>query len=363
VTRATAPWLFAALFAAACATLPKPEALTIAEQQEALPATERAAQLAPQAFANAKQLRERAERAYEDGNRETAEIFAEHALAAFQHAVVQARLVRARQRIQQNEATLAQNEAALVRVTSMQQKTEAEAKALELRLRVVRDAEPREPIERSSPAREAARREAAISILEATRLLCLAARMLDPSREATQAITGELDALERRLRERETPTPIDRAMSLRGECLRALTLTRREARKASPERDPTDVLFVQLNNALPEEYPIRDDRGVVVSTTRVFTGHKHDIDEAGRALVSSLAQIATANPDFPLMVVVHTPGDATERMLALKKALAEAGHDRATFHAAGDRIPRTVQPIRGAPEPPVRVEFVLVSPE
>jgi hypothetical protein len=93
----------------ACATLPVPEALTVAREQETLDTNQRVKELAPQEFAHAVQLRERADAAYVDGDREAAQILGEHALAAFQHAGVQARMSRARERIEQGRAQPASN--------------------------------------------------------------------------------------------------------------------------------------------------------------------------------------------------------------------------------------------------------------
>lgn len=359
--RRALPWLGA--FLVACATLPVPEALTVARQQEDLATNARVKALAPQAFANAVRLRERADDAYEDGNREASEILAEHALAAFQHAGVLARLARARERIDHGKAALLAAEEELVRVSQAQQLTEARAKALELRVRVVRDAEPLEPVGSAAPARENARREAAVSILEVARLLCLSARMLDSGQEEANRTMQEVEALERDLATRGSPVAIDRAMTLRAECLRSLTLTRREGRKAAPETDAADVLFLQLRNALPEQSPVRDDRGIVVQSTQVFAGKSAMTTDGGVRLTRALADVARANPEFPLLVVVHGPESLAEgRSEALRKLLGEAGAASAQVHSSGERLPSAIAPVKGSPAPASRVEFVLVTP-
>jgi hypothetical protein len=348
----------------ACATLPVPEALTVARQQEALQTNERVKELAPQEFAHAVQLRERADTAYDDGDRASAEILAEHALAAFQHAGVQARMARARERIEQGRAQLLATESELVRVTEAQQATEARAKALELRVRVVRDAEPLEPVGVAAPARENARREAATSILEVARLLCLSARMLDSEQEDANRHAQQVDELERELAAHDGPAAIDRAMTLRAQCLRSLTLTRREARTTAPETDPADLLLVQLKRALPEQFPIRDDRGVVIESSAIFDGKRTVLSETGVQLTQSLAAVAKANPAFPLLVVLHGPEALAEaRIQSLSQSLSQAGAGAARIHSAGRRVPSSIAPVKGSPVADSRVEFVLVSPQ
>jgi hypothetical protein len=356
--------LCALLVETACATLPVPEVLTVARERETLAATQRARELAPQAFAHARKLRERADAAYEAGDRVGAEILGEHALAAYQRAVVQARLVRAKQRIQASEAALGAAENDLVALTRAQQQTEAEAKALELQVRVARDAEPLAPVEPAGPAREAARREAALSILEAARLLCLSARILEPTKDATNALASELDALERQLESRTVPTPTDRAMTLRAECLRQLTLTRRTARTKAPEADPTDELFVQLQKALPDRFPVRDDRGLVIVGSDLFSAKKSDLSDAGSKLTKTIAEVARANSAFPLLVVLHGPEDLNvARGETLSRALSQAGAPRAEVISVGSRIPSSLALVKGVASTPARVEFVLVAPQ
>jgi tetratricopeptide (TPR) repeat protein len=347
----------------ACATLPVPEALTVARQRESLDTNERIKELAPQGFAHAVQLRERADAAYENGDRETAEVLAEHALAAFQHAGVQARMARAREHIEQGRAQLLAAEEELARVTQAQQATEARAKALELRVRVVRDAEPIEPVGKAPPARESARHDAAVSILEVARLLCLSARMLDSEQEEANRYAQEVEDLDRELAAHKQSATIDRAMTLRAECLRSLTLTRREARKRAPEADPGDVLLVQLKNALPGQFPVRDDRGVVVASSKVFDGKRTTLTEEGTRLTRSLADVAKANPTFPLLVVVHGPEAlADARVQALSQALGQAGAGSARVHSSGQRVPSSIAPVKGSSPAASRVEFVLVAP-
>jgi hypothetical protein len=356
--------LLAIAFASGCATLPKPEALSVVEQQAQLPTTKEAALLAPQAFAHAKQLQQRAEQALEDGDRESAEILAEHALAAYQRALVAARLVRAQQRIDTSQAALDSAETELTRLTQAQQETEAAAKTLELRARVIRDAEALVAVEKASPEREAARQVAASSIVEAARLLCLSARMLDPNADKGGKLSAELDALESRLRNRETPTPIAQAMTLRAECLRTLTLTRRAANQTAPETDPADVLLVQLEKALPAQRSIRDDRGVVLIDGAVFDARSKTLTEAGKQRVQQVAEIARANPSFPLLVVVHGPESlGREQQAALEQALAQHSVKGSVVRAAGTRLPATVAPVKGAPSGEQRVEFIWVAPQ
>ena len=78
-----------------CAPNPRPEAM---DQIAGVRSSEQAQQaklLAPQAYQHAEELRRRAEQAHGDGDRVGAQILSEHAIAAYSHAFVEARLVRA----------------------------------------------------------------------------------------------------------------------------------------------------------------------------------------------------------------------------------------------------------------------------
>src|SRR5882757_9423847 len=56
------------------------------------PAAQTAASLAPEAFAHAEKIRRQADEAYQQGDLSGAQVLAEHAVAAYQHALVLARI-------------------------------------------------------------------------------------------------------------------------------------------------------------------------------------------------------------------------------------------------------------------------------
>jgi hypothetical protein len=315
---------------------------------------------APQAFAAAEGIRDRAEAAHAAGNGATAAALAEHSLAAFQHAVVLARLAQAEQRVAsatQQQTVMQQQLDAL----QTSQKAVAErATALELEYKVARDAEGLEPIAAADPKREAARRLAARSIVEGARLLCLAARLLDeaapvaPLQEQLDALDADLDASPR-------PTPINEAVRLRSSCLRQLTDVRRGQHQRDPAADPADVLLSRVSTTLPDSRPFRDDRGVVVAVPDPFstTG---GLTAAARRTLGQLIEIARSNAGFPILAVLHHRArDGKPTRTALEQWLVSKPLPRATVHDARDRLPASVHPVRASGANDSRVEFVFVS--
>jgi hypothetical protein len=346
-----------------CATTPKPVALSQAEAQQSNPQVQQAAQHAPQSFAHAQQLLERAEDAYSDGDAEAANILAQHGMAALQHTVVQGRIAQARARIASAQSDIDKTQETLAELAKQQQQLEASAQALELKVRVVRDAEPLQPAEPADSKREFARRVAARSIAEGARLLCLAVHMLDKDSETAKQTLAALETLSRKLPQAPSPTPITEAIQLRSACLGELTRIRRLSWIKQPETDPADVLLTQLNRALPELSPLRDDRGVVAASRSLFEpGSGGKLSPDGRKLLADAAAIAKAHPRFPLMVVVHgDPEYAARSVESVQRALAALKVD-AVVHHAGRHLPARVGKVAGAPSGGSRAELVWVAP-
>jgi hypothetical protein len=351
-----------ALALGACASVPRPPVLDESARVARNPALEPERQWAPQAFAHAAQLQVQAEDAFDEGKSEQSAALAEHALAAYQGAVALARLAKAEQRVAsaQQKLTLMRQERDELRTS--QRDVAAQADALELEYKVVRDQEPLEPITAALPGREAARRSLALSITEQARLLCIAARLTDPKLELT-AQERALDELERVLQGSPSPTPVNQAVELRSACLRALSEQRRRHALSAPAQDPSDVLLAELSRALPETPPFRDDRGVVVTLADAFDakGPRAKVLDA----LTTLTQVARANPEFAVLVVTH---DSRSRTLAaaakapLERWRLDSALPRLALHHAGDRLPAVIAPIKGAPPTDPRLEFVFVAP-
>lgn len=360
MTRHSLPWLLALLGAVACASPARPQILSQVDRTREGQAVLDARKNAPQAYARAELIKQRAEKAYADDDLPSAQILAEQALAAYLRATIEARQTRAEARLA--EARLSEKTQAerLAQLEVEQQRLSAEAADLELRAKVARDAEPLAKNEPASPEREKARREAARAIVTQGSLLCVSARLIDPNRSALAALSGKADELRKKL-DTAAPAPIDEATALRSDCLRELTLARRPRAQANPSQGEADALLTELSRA--DFLPFRDDRGVVVTL--------HAPREAGKlggkalSKLGELGRVAKAHPEFPVLVVSHDAragvkddGLAAQAVDALKAA----GASRIEAKSAGNTTP-VVPPDRvGAAARNERLEIVFVSP-
>ena len=127
-----------AFIAAACATVPRPRVMGEVDAVRGGAAVKEAAKLAPQMHAKAELLRTRANRAHDDGKRAQAQVLSEHALAAYAHAAVLARLAKADQRLAKAKAELKKVQADLDDIDEKHKRVAAEAEALELRVKIAR---------------------------------------------------------------------------------------------------------------------------------------------------------------------------------------------------------------------------------
>ncbi len=345
---------------AACATPARPQVMTEVDRTREGPAVLDARKNAPQAYARAELLKQRAEQAYADDDLPSAQILSEQALAAYLRATIEARLTRAETRLA--EAKLLEKTQAdrLAQLDVEQQRLTAETADLELRAKVARDAEPIAKNEPASPERERARREAARAIVTQGSLLCVSARLVEPSRTALPALLGKADELRKKL-ETAAPAPIDDATALRSDCLRELTLARRPRAQANPSQGESDALLAELSRA--DFLPFRDDRGVVVTLHALRETGKLS-PKAGEKL-ADLGRVAKAHPEFPILVVSHDarPG-AKDDGLATQAidALKAAGATRVEAKSAGNTTPIVPPDRAGASARNERLEIVFVAP-
>jgi outer membrane protein OmpA-like peptidoglycan-associated protein len=355
--------LIACILLSACAPTPRPAVFADVDRIRVTPAAKEASTLAPQAFLSAEKIRKEAEQAFAADDREGAQILAERAVAAYERAQVLARLARAEERRATADQRADRAERDLAALEESQRRVAAEADDLEMRLRVVRDAEPLAPSEPASAEREAARLAAARSIASQARLLCVATRMLGPENgELTNALAA-LDALDTALAGKPKRTPIDEATRLRSACLIELTRARRPAQSKTPEGAKADTLLDLLGKANFE--PVRDDRGVVVSLRDLFDGQsvKSTVNER----LTALAQVAREHADFPVLVVVHSGRGGSSkrdaaRAEAVGKALREGGASRVEVRTAGDTLPIAPSRPASVDKRNERVEIVFVAP-
>jgi hypothetical protein len=355
--------VFGAL-ALGCASAPQPRVLTEVDRVRASNTVAAAKGAAPQAFARAEGLRAEAKRLHDNEDPAGAQIAGEQALAAYQRAVTLAALARADARSIKAEQELARLESELTRTIAEQQKLEADARAVELRLKVVRETLP-QPVAGppASPERELARRDAARALGAQARLLCSAARLLEPKRPSLDAAFQKLGEFEAAL-----PTapmaPIDEARQLRTSCLRELSGTRRARTQQNPASPAADRLLTELSDA--SLLPSRDDRGVVITVHKPFERDDNLTPDAAKKL-AELASVAKTHPDFPLLLVVHSAGKLPEarelaRIERATSALKSQGVPNLDSTSVGTALPGLDPRQPGAAARNERLEIVFVAP-
>jgi len=345
----------------ACASAPRPQVLDQAAATARAPALVEAQQLAPQAYAHAQKLERRAEQAHADGDAASAQILGEHALAAYEHAAILARLAKAEQRLGQARTDVAKTGEALRQIEAEQRKVAALAEQLELELKVARDAEPLSPSEPASAEREAARLQAAKALLAQARLLCASAALVGSADAGKQlSVIAQLEGSPGRPHE-----ALDRARAERSTCLQALTLARRDRVLAAPAKSGADALLSKLSAA--GLYPFRDDRGVVVTLHEPFAAGSSELKAPARQRLLELGQVAKAHGDFPVLVVAHSARAAgvkqeDARASAVAEILREGGAPKVDTVSVGTALPVLDPKARDAASRNERVEIVFVAP-
>jgi hypothetical protein len=361
---------------AACAPIPRPALLAdIDRVRTGLTAAE-ATRYAPDAFARAEKLRTEAEEAFKGGDNAGAQMLGERALAAYVHAGAMARIARAEATTGEAKAALATAEGELTGLDTTLAQVAAEADALELKVKVTRDAQPIQASGRADPERERARQAAARALATEGRMLCGAARLLTggptPPDEKIKAQVDEADAALTKL-EGDLGTaaaaPIDGATRARAGCLAALTGLRRAASPTGKAQGAGDALLAAVS-ATGNFAPARDDRGVTVSLRNAFAGN--GLAAPAEARLVELGKIAAAHPGFPLEVVIHTDKPvagreqdaARGRAEAAIKALQRGGGAglRALPVVAGNGAP-VADPAGPDRARNARLEIVFVTPE
>jgi hypothetical protein len=291
------------------------------------------ARLAPEVYARAERERDLARRSHASRDDVGANLHAEHALAAYSHAVVVARIARAAAERTDAQATLDATTAQEQSLEATRATLEKEAADLEQRAQTVHARLPG-PASASSPAvREAVRWTQARSLVVEARLICNAARLVFPgvddvARAQTAAVAmGErIDAGRPGHPSGGAPTsvPIDDVARIRARCVDVLTRARRGTVDALGR---ADVLLTELSTAGGWD-PSRDERGVVVTLRDPFRGIL--LTDATTGKLKELGRIAAAHPAFAVQVVVHDattpkPDGAIRRGDAAVQALSAGG--------------------------------------
>ncbi len=376
------------LAAAACAPVPRPLVLGEVDAVRGGAAATEASSLAPGAFAAAEKLRKEANAAFAAGDNAGSQILGEHALAAYAHAQALARIARAEASADAAQASLAASKKDLGSLDADQVRLAAEADALELKVRVARDAQPIEPSGRADPERERARAAAAKSLALQARLLCAAARLLQsgppapagappgagpvPEPKVLDDATAALAKVDAELSDPKAaagPAPIDEATRARAGCLAALTGIRRAATPVSSAPGAGDALLTELS-AMGTLAPSRDDRGVVVAFRGLFDGRGALVPTAA-ARLAELGKIAAAHPSFPVEIILHADKPVPAKDEAAQRARGETVARAIADTARGARIETIVAGNAAPVVDPAgadrarnsRVEIVFVTPE
>lgn len=367
----------------ACTPVPRPPVFVEVDAVHNNPASADDRKLAPTAYAHADKLHAEAKAAFDAGDVAGSQLLAEHALAAYAHALVYARIARAEAQAKESDAALATSQTEIATLDAEQARVSAEVAALEARIRVSKDAQPVVASGQTSGDREVARLAAARSLALEAKMLCTGARMLLPSiPEGKPAPVGapERSALISQLDDAEIVVskthesiaagglaPIDLATRARASCLSVLTNMRRSMTTASRAPGSGDSLLGEIS-ATRLFSPFRDERGVVVTLRDVFSGDK--LTPAATQRIDALAKISKANPAFPLALVVHqdkepaTKDDAASKAHAdaLSSAFRTAGIASVNVLQAGTAAP-VVDPRSAERKRNARVEIVFITPE
>jgi len=335
------------LLASACT----PEPLSVpriaeADRVQQSPAAHEAELLAPQAVARANEQRAFAKTALKAGDDVAAVLFADRAIAAYDHAFILARLARATQQEEDARTALAESAQRAKELAASRAQIDAEGEELEKQLAVGREAQPVAGVSATNdPKREGARLVATRALAMEARLLCGSARLIsndDATLKGVDAAEKELADLDMQIAQKPHPAPIDAASRLRAKCLDRLT----GARRVSKGPTDADALLAELS-ASGSFAPSRDERGVIVTLRDVFTDGA--LSAKSQAVVAELGRVAASHGDVGVQVVVNdatppTKADETldaQRADAIVKALVAAGATAAKVkgETAGVRSP------------------------
>lgn len=336
--------------------------------------------LAPQAFAEADQALRAAKEAERAGDHVAAELHAERAVAAYQHAIAVARLTRAAEEEAQAKEALSHAVEQSQRFAAARKAAEREADDLEKQLKVAREAEQPSSSGPADPARERARLVAARSLAVQARLLCSAARLVSPQAPGLAEAEAAAAELEKKLSASPKPAPIDAAGRTRAACLAVLTKARRGG---APDTDPADALLGELSRSVDPKAtrttdlaPARDERGVVVTLRALFADGKGSdkavkLSPEGERALQDLGRIAAAHPAFAVQIVIHDAAPPSSADIArdgkrgevIVKALTDAGASasKTKVEQAGAHAPVFDPADAKRREKNARVEIVFVG--
>lgn len=320
---------------AGCTTTQRPTVFGRIDAAKGEPLVALSEKESPALFAKAEALRAKAEDAYQKGDTATAELYGEHAIAAYEHAAATARLRAATARKGKEAERLAR---ALERLDADEKsriEIDREADKMEADISVRREALSPAVSGPTDPAREAARWVAVHVNLATAEALCGGAELLASKAKGLAEAKKVLSEVTSAAASGKGDAPIDASTRARAMCLRALTSARDVA--VAGGGPSGDALLAELSQMGGYE-PMRDERGVVATLSQLpaagapFDGGSK-LTKLGTDKLEALGRVAKSHPTFAVLVVVHSAaGTSTaardkERAQAAKQALAAAGAD------------------------------------
>ena len=316
----------------ACSAPPRPLSFARIDRTREQPSVVAAKESSPTLYTKAESLRAKAEEDWRQGNRTAADLHAEHALAAYAHAVVVSRLTSATARRAREQDRLTKAEDARKADEAARLDVDREADRLEGEVAVRREALAPSTSAPTDPARTAARWVAARSHLAAASAMCEGAKLLAPTAKGGDEARRVLGEVEGKAASGKGDPPIDAAARVRQLCLQALTRARATAVKGG---GPTGDALLAAISGMGSYAPVRDERGVVATLEQhpvaTFEGGK--LSKGGRERVEALGRVAKNYAGFAVLVVVHTASGAPgandkARAEACVDALVSGGADR-----------------------------------
>ena len=298
--------------------------------------------MAPQAFAEAEQLRDEARKARDAGDDVGAALRAERAIAAYERAMVLARLAKATTDLASAQTDLSRTESELHSLAATRAEVTRDGEELDKKIKVAQELHAPPPAGPADASREAARLVAARSLAVQARLLCGAAHLVVPSLTGLKEAEDATAELEKKLEGSPKAAPIDDAGARRVACLDLLTKARRTTEGQTTTSGPTDAdaLLAELSGA--SWTPTRDERGVVITLRDVFAGSQ--VSVAMESKLKDLGRIAGAHSGLGLQVVTHDSFElkgGVDRAAAVGKVLVAGGApaDKVEGEAAGTKSP------------------------
>jgi flagellar motor protein MotB len=295
-----------------------------------------AQRLAPQAFAEAELLAGEAKKAQDDGDDVGAALRAERAIAAYERAMVLARMAKATTDLGSARADLSRTESELHSLAATRADVTRDGDELEKKIKVVQELHAPPPSGPADASREGARLVAARSLAVQARLLCGAAHLVVPTLTGLKEAEDAAADLEKKLEGTPKTAPIDDAGARRVACLDLLTKARRTTE--SQTKTDGDTLLSELSAA--SWAPTRDERGVVVTLRDVFAGSQVSVTMEPK--LKDLGRIAAAHSGLGVQVVTHDSFElkgGADRAAAVAKIVTAGGATNVKSESAGTKSP------------------------